>query len=342
MSSIAIVTNSFSGGGAERSMNILANEFQSAGYETSLIAINSGPEDIVPRKCKTYCLGRNWKAGFSETLKSRTKFKELLNDLQPDSLIINCELPELLIALTTTKSKIVVVEHASDPWRGRKILGLVVRAFLIAKRVKWVAVSSDLKFWPGLSKFSLVIKNPVVKEYLFPPSAIPKSIKSPKLVFIGRLSEEKQPGMFLDICRKTKIPGVIFGDGPLRSEIEDRVKTESLDVDLRGFATYPWAEVSDKDLVIVTSKNEGDGLVVAEAVMLDIPILLLDTPDLRRFDLPVDSYKKDVSDFCENIKSQVENGFQANRVNSKTQNGLSEQRLLGTIFSQWLKIIDSN
>jgi len=342
MSSIAIVTNSFSGGGAERSMNILANEFQSAGYETSLIAINSGPEDIVPRKCKTYCLGRNWKAGFSETLKSRTKFKELLNELQPDSLIINCELPELLIALTSTKSKIVVVEHASDPWRGRKILGLVVRAILIVKRVKWVAVSSDLKFWPGLSKFSSVIKNPVVKEYLFPPSAIPKSTKSPKLVFIGRLSDEKQPGMFVDICRETKIPGVIFGDGPLRSEIEGRVKTENIDVDLRGFTTYPWAEVSDKDLVIVTSKNEGDGLVVAEAVMLDIPILLLDTPDLRRFDLPVDSYKKDVSDFCENIKSQVENGFQAIRADSKIQNGLSEQRLLGTIFSQWLKIIDSN
>jgi len=342
MSSIAIVTNSFSGGGAERSMNILANEFQSAGYETSLIAINSGPEDIVPRKCKTYCLGRNWKAGFSETLKSRTKFKELLNDLQPDSLIINCELPELLIALTTTKSKIFVVEHASDPWRGRKTLGLVVRAILVAKRVKWVAVSSDLKFWPGLSKFSSVIKNPVVKEYLFPPSAIPKSMKSPKLVFIGRLSEEKQPGMFLDICRKTKIPGVIFGDGPLKSEIGSRVKTENLDIELRGFTTYPWAEVSDRDLVIVTSKNEGDGLVVAEAVMLGIPILLLDTPDLQRFDLPVNSYKKDVSDFCESINSQVENGFEINRVDSKIQNGLSEQRFLGKIFSQWLKFIYSN
>ena len=323
-------------------MNILANEFQSAGYKTSLIAINSGPEDIVPRKCKTYCLGRNWKAGFFETLKSRTKLKELLNDLQPDSLIINCELPELLIALTSTKSRIVVVEHASDPWRGRKIIGLVVRAILIAKGVKWIAVSSDLKFWPGLSKFSSVIKNPIVKEYLFPPSAIPKSIKSPKLVFIGRLSEEKQPGMFVDICKETKIPGVIFGDGPLRSEIEGRVKNENLDVNLRGFTTYPWAEVSDKDLVIVTSKNEGDGLVVAEAVILGIPILLLDTPDLRRFDLPVNSYKKDVSDFCENINSHVENGFQANRVDSKTQNRLSEQRLLGTIFSQWLKIIDSN
>jgi glycosyltransferase involved in cell wall biosynthesis len=88
-----------------------------------------------------------------------------------------------------------------------------------------------------------VIKNPVVKDYLFPPSANPKLIKSPKLVFIGRLSEEKQPGMFLDICRETKIPGVIFGDGPLRSEIEDRVKTENIDIELRGFTTYPWVHL---------------------------------------------------------------------------------------------------
>ena len=146
MSSIAILTNSFSGGGAERSMNILANEFQKNGFETSLIAVNSGPEDVVPRECATYCLERNWKAGFVETLKSRKKLKTVLNSLNPDSIIVNCELPELLIALTRTKSEIFVVEHASDPWRGRKFIGLIIRAILIAKKVKWVAVSRDLKF----------------------------------------------------------------------------------------------------------------------------------------------------------------------------------------------------
>ena len=202
MSSIAILTNSFSGGGAERSMNILANEFQKNGFETSVIAINSGPEDVIPRECATYCLERNWKAGFLETLKSRKELKTVLNTLNPDSIIVNCELPELLIALTSTKSEIFVVEHASDPWRGRKFIGLIFRALLIAKRVKWVAVSSDLKFWPGLAKFSAVIKNPIVKEYLRPEKELSKSNHPPRLVFIGRLSEEKQPEMFLEICKE--------------------------------------------------------------------------------------------------------------------------------------------
>jgi glycosyltransferase involved in cell wall biosynthesis len=341
MSSIAILTNSFSGGGAERSMNILANEFQKNGFETSVIAVNSGPEDVVPRECATYCLERNWKAGFVETLKSRKKLKTVLNSLNPDSIIVNCELPELLIALTRTKSEIFVVEHASDPWRGRKFIGLIIRAILIAKKVKWVAVSRDLKFWPGLTKFSVVINNPIVKEYLRPEKELSNSNHPPRLVFIGRLSEEKQPEMFLEICRETKIPGIIFGDGPKRAELENAIKSKNINVEMRGFTKFPWQEIGSNDLVIVTSKNEGDGLVVAEAIVLAIPILLLDTLDLRRFQLPEVLYKRDISDFCESINYHQKNGFDSFKITTDLQEKLTEKRLIETILGQWLKLTNS-
>ena len=341
MSSIAILTNSFSGGGAERSMNILANEFQKNGFETTVIAINSGPEDVIPRECATYCLERNWKAGFLETLKSRKKLKTVLNTLNPDSIIVNCELPELLIALTRTKSEIFVVEHASDPWRGRKFIGLIIRAILIAKRVKWVAVSSDLNFWPGLAKFSAVIKNPIVKEYLRPGEELSKSNYSPRLVFIGRLSEEKQPEMFLEISKETKIPGVIFGDGPKWAELENAINSGKLNIEMPGFTQFPWQEIDSKDLVIVTSKNEGDGLVVAEAIVLGIPILLLDTPDLRRFELPENLYRRDISDFCESINDALKNGFDSFKIAPDLQEKSTEKRLVGTIIGQWLKLTNS-
>ena len=341
MSSIALLTNSFSGGGAERSMNILANEFQKNGLETSVIAVNSGPEDVVPRECATYCLERNWKAGFLETLKSRKKLKTVLNSLNPDSIIVNCELPELLIALTRTKSEIFVVEHASDPWRGRKFIGLIIRAILIAKKVKWVAVSRDLKFWPGLTKFSVVINNPIVKEYLRPEKELSNSNHPPRLVFIGRLSEEKQPEMFLEICRETKIPGIIFGDGPKRAELENAIKSKNINVEMRGFTKFPWQEIGSNDLVIVTSKSEGDGLVVAEAIVLAIPILLLDTLDLRRFQLPEVLYKRDISDFCESINDHQKNGFDSFKIAPVLQKKLTEKRLIETILGQWLKLTNS-
>jgi len=113
------------------------------------------------------------------------------------------------------------------------------------------------------------------------------------------------------------------------------VKTENLDVDLRGFTTYPWAEVSDKDLVIVTSKNEGDGLVVAEAVILGIPILLLDTPDLRRFELPDQLYRSSRLDFCESIIGYFKNGLCIDKGTSEFQEKLYDGRRLSNIFIQW-------
>jgi glycosyltransferase involved in cell wall biosynthesis len=339
MSSIAILINSFSGGGAERSMNILANEFHKNGFETSAIAVNSGPEDVVPRECATYCLERNWKAGFLETLKSRKKLKTVLNSLNPDSIIVNCELPELLIALTRTKSEIFVVEHASDPWRGRKFIGLIIRTILIAKRVKWVAVSSDLKFWPGLAKFSAVIKNPIVKEYLRPEKELSKSNQPPRLVFIGRLSEEKQPDMFLEICKETKMPGIIFGDGPKRAELENAIKSENINVEMHGFTKFPWQEISSDDLIIVTSKNEGDGLVVAEAIVLGIPILLLDTPDLRRFQLPNFFYNLSGLDFKWKILRCEKKNFEQFKVISELKLFMIKDRGIGYVSKNWENLL---
>jgi glycosyltransferase involved in cell wall biosynthesis len=337
MSSIAILSNSFSGGGAERSMNILANEFQKNGFETSVIAINSGPEDVIPRECATYCLERNWKAGFLETLKSRKELKTVLNTLNPDSIIVNCELPELLIALTRTKSEIFVVEHASDPWRGRKFIGLIIRAILIAKRVKWVAVSSDLKFWPGLAKFSAVIKNPIVKEYLRPEKDLSKSNHPPRLVFIGRLSEEKQPEMFLEICKETKIPGIIFGDGPKRAELENAIKYGNINIEMRGFTQFPWQEINNNDLVIVTSKNEGDGLVVAEAIVLGMPILLFDTHDLRRHNLPEENYFSKISVVTEKLTKILDDSCKTFKVNNEIRQHVEVSRSPEAINLNWEK-----
>ena len=47
MKRIMIVTNSLSGGGAERSMNIVSNEMHMRKWPTILVALNSGPRDLV-------------------------------------------------------------------------------------------------------------------------------------------------------------------------------------------------------------------------------------------------------------------------------------------------------
>ena len=53
---------------------------------------------------------------------------------------------------------------------------------------------------------------------------------------------------------------------------------------------------------MITSKNEGDGLVIVEAIANQVPFLLRRVPDLERFQLPNNYYCSDIDEFEVKIK----------------------------------------
>jgi hypothetical protein len=61
----------------------------------------------------------------------------------------------------------------------------------------------------------------------------------------------------------------------------------------------------ENDLLLVTSKTEGDGLVVAEAILRNFPRLVNDISDLQRFNLPRDFYCSDIQDFRRSISEYM-------------------------------------
>ena len=109
MERIFIVTNSLAGGGAERSMNLIANGLASRGYEVYLVPINAGSEDLVRVATSVMSIDRPWKSGFKETFFALIRFRRFLKRVRPDVLILNCELPELFGAIFSNKCKIIVV-----------------------------------------------------------------------------------------------------------------------------------------------------------------------------------------------------------------------------------------
>ena len=54
-------------------------------------------------------------------------------------------------------------------------------------------------------------------------------------------------------------------------------------------------------MLIVPSAWEGDGLVVIEAIQREIPILISDISDFRRFHLPNKNYCQNVEEFVTRI-----------------------------------------
>ena len=301
MMRVMIVTNSLTGGGAERSMNLVCNELTKRGWAISLVPINSSPADQVTPICEVFPLERPWRGSFVHTIYAMQKFNKIIRLWKPDAIVLNCDLPELFGATQIRNHNLVLLEHASNPWASRASLGKIVRRILTLRKVNLVAVSSHLTIWPSGRKPSAVLQNPVTSRAQMKHYALDPVIK--RLVFIGRLSAEKRPDIPLEVCRQTGVELVVIGDGLMRAELEKIALRQSIRVSFRGRIDNPWSEIRPGDLLIVPSAFEGDGLVVIEGLQQGIPMLLSDTPDFRRFGFPDRNYGKDVGDFTSKLNT---------------------------------------
>jgi len=307
MRRVMIVTNSLSGGGAERSMNLLSNELAKRGWPVSLVPINSGTHDLVIPVCEVFPLDRKWNGSLANTIATYWKFNNIVSTWKPDVIVLNCDLPELFGAMLFGKHSLVVLEHASQPWGQRKSLGKIVRRILKLRKTTWAAVSAHLKIWPFEEKPNTVLQNLVLFPKEKTTSVIESEIK--RLVFIGRLSHEKRPDLALDIAKLTNLELIMIGNGSMRKDLENKAVNESINASFVGWANDPWSKIKSGDLLLVTSSFEGDGLIVIEGLAQGIPILLADISDLRRFNIPDRNYGKDLNGFvaqCENFRHKLQ------------------------------------
>jgi glycosyltransferase involved in cell wall biosynthesis len=332
-SKILFVVNSFSGGGAENSVMGVTRNLREKGIPVLLCALNkNSPQDLADPSNGLYLLERKWKSGLIATVRNLLMFRRLLVDLGPEILIANCELPELYVALVAPSSSILlVVEHTSQPWRGRRMLGRLVRTILRLRGANWVTVSpTDNKIWLG-SNSPLHIPNPI---------AIPHSWESndrsrTEIVFIGRLRAEKRPQWVIEASIQNRLRVDLYGDGDQREMLENKYVNTSSSVQFHGYVTNPWDQISLDSLVVVPSEYEGDGMVVAEAIIRNYSVLLADNSDLRRFNLPDNNYFQDQSELVDKLATWKESKGKAFTIPKDFMKALIRERDLGEISNRW-------
>ena len=299
-----IVTNSLTGGGAERSMNLVANELTARGLTVALVPINSGLADQVIPKCEVFPLERQWRGSLSNTISSIWSFNRLVWTWKPDLIVLNCDLPELFGALLLSKQKLIAIEHINHPWITRQGFGRFVRKVLEIRKTTWVAVSAHLTIWPGKEIPFQILLNPIIVKSQPIVSNLQQLVRSQKLkrlVFIGRLTEQKRPDWVLEIASQTQLPVEFIGDGIMLKQLEVTAAVKNLSASFSGQVIDPWFLLKEGDLLLIPSRYEGDGLVVLEALHNQVPMLLADIPDFRRFALPEINYCMDVGDFVQRI-----------------------------------------
>ena len=335
MSRIAFVANSYSGGGAELASRAVSASLASHMDDLTFIAINDFPDDGLRPNVRTILIGRKYRGSIPDLMKSVVKFRKIITNLEIELVVLNCELPEFFSLFLPRRIKRVVVEHTTKPWNRLPFLGVLVRQALKQQGAEWVAVSDISKIWPFRSTKITVIPNPLVnqpEEVLFPFTKIER------IYFVGRLVDSKHPEMILRASLDTALPAIIIGEGNLGSALKEFSGRNSINADFIGHSSQPWSLLKSGDIVIVPSAYEGDGLVVAEAILSGAPILLRDCPDLRRFNLPEMNYFIDYQDLLNRIR---EFGLQVDCLmpSQDIRNDLINARGIEQVGSKWQDLI---
>ena len=101
-----------------------------------------------------------------------------------------------------------------------------------------------------------------------------------RILTIGRLANQKGYDIALEACKKLKEKGINFrwyvlGKGPLKEEIEKYIIKNNLSKHfiLLGVEANPYPFIKNTDIYVQTSRFEGFGLALAEARMLNVPIV---------------------------------------------------------------------
>ena len=101
----------------------------------------------------------------------------------------------------------------------------------------------------------------------------------PVILSVGRLAKQKNfPRLiesFATVRQQQEVRLIIFGEGPERATIEQRIRDLGLEnyVSLPGFVSNPWAEMAAADIFALSSEEEPFGLVLVEAMACGLPIV---------------------------------------------------------------------
>lgn len=333
------MTNSLTGGGAERSMNLICIELTERGWPIALVPINSSEPDLIVPNCQVFPLERRWQGSVFNTVLSILKFHRVVGQWKPDVIVLNCDLPELFGALLCRRQCLVIVEHSSLPWSQRLGFGKMVRKILSLRRAIWVAVSPHLRIWSVGEYPREVLQNPLPTSVGSAHEITPTSHLE-RLIFLGRLSPEKNPKIMLEIGDKSETPVEIIGEGLLMESLQNEVKGRGLLVSLRGYIRNPWSLIQSGDLLIVPSLFEGDGLVAIEAMKIGVPMLLSDISDFRRFNLPEKHYCQTEEDFIARI-SEYRDDLDKLVLPKEIVDPFLSSRSLKVVGNSWEKFLNS-
>ncbi len=299
--SVALFLPSLKGGGAEKCMLILAKGLANRGADVTLVV----------SKAEGPLLGEASTAipivdlGTRNIWKSIPRLAQYLRTAQPTVMIsaldhanvaalaakkLSCADTRVIV---TTHTMVSVALAASPRPTSRGLPLLMRRLYPTASAVVAVsnAIACDLSETAGIPRDSVqVIYNPVaIREILmqaqervgtrwFDPGS------PPIVIAVGSLSAHKDHRTLIEafnVARRHKpMRLVLLGEGPERSNLQNLVNRLGIEhlVLMPGYVANPYAWIARSAVFVLSSRWEGFGMVLVEAMTCGIPPVATDCP----------------------------------------------------------------
>lgn len=197
------------------------------------------------------------------------------------------------------------------------------------------SVLTEFFFGKLIKAKTKVIKNVINPVRIQQTWDVPIDDKKWDVIFLGRLTEQKQPLKFVEIIsqmtQKHEVSAVMVGQGELEENVKGRIRKDNLEslIKLTGFQANPYQFLSASKVLLIPSSFEGFGLVALEALMLGVPVIaapvggLVDiaSEDCGGFATTVDEFSKKAlqvindPNYFDKTRIARERGLKLNNVN---------------------------
>jgi len=220
---------------------------------------------------------------------SLKEIKRVVNEFQPDVIHAHDLKAIALVGLLNKKYRKIGHIHVNDKTKmGKTSIKSIVLKY-ISKRYEhlfWVSKSclEDYKYKSKLEHKSSVLYNIIDTSRLLALAEEDKENYDYDIVYLGRLTYQKNPIRLINIAEKLKgkfsnFKMAIIGTGDMLDDVKLEIEKANLqdNVFCLGFMRNAYKLLRQSQLMIMTSRFEGTPMVALESLALGVPIVTTKT-----------------------------------------------------------------
>lgn len=290
---IACVISSLGPGGGERVLCTAANWWARTGETVRLLVLSEAVEPAFApdASVQVQFLGKQGVSGslmgaVGANIGRVRTLRRAVQDFSPEVVVGFMDTTNVLtlLACLGTGVRVVATEHTVPTHHNIGVFWETLRRLTYPHADAVIVQTEEARqyFPQSIAGRISVLPNPVALSF---GDGISREKEGKTIVAMGRLSREKGFDLLLEAFAELaplypEWTLVILGEGPLRKELEEQRNGLGLDgrVAMPGFSATPHDWFIRADVFVLSSRFEGFGNALVEAMMCGLPVISADCP----------------------------------------------------------------